>query len=59
MPVLGDAMRKVALSRFAHYFGTLHESGLDVTPSLTLMERVLGNPYLSQRFPRRPTRHGR
>jgi type II secretory pathway component PulF len=52
VPVLGDAMRKVALSRFAHYFGTLHESGLEVAPSLTLMERVLGNPYLSQRFHR-------
>jgi type II secretory pathway component PulF len=50
VPVLGDTMRKVALSRFAHYFGTLHESGLEVAPSLSLMERVLGNPYLSQRF---------
>jgi type II secretory pathway component PulF len=50
VPVVGDVMRKVALSRFAHYFGTLHESGLEVAPSLTLMERVLGNPYLSQRF---------
>lgn len=50
VPVLGDAMRKVALSRFAHYFGTLHESGLEVAPSLSLMERVLGNPYLAQRF---------
>lgn len=50
VPVLGDVMRKVALSRFAHYFGTLHESGLEVVPSLSLMERVLGNPYLAQRF---------
>ena len=52
VPVLGEAMRKVALSRFAHYFGTLHESGLEVAPSLSLMERVLGNPYMSQRFHR-------
>lgn len=50
VPVLGEVQRKVALSRFAHYFGTLHESGLEVAPSLSLMERVLGNPYLSQRF---------
>jgi type IV pilus assembly protein PilC len=50
VPVLGDVTRKVALSRFAHYFGTLHESGLEVVPSLSLMERVLGNPYLAQRF---------
>ena len=50
VPVVGDATRKVALSRFAHYFGTLHESGLEVAPSLSLMERVLGNAYLAQRF---------
>jgi MSHA biogenesis protein MshG len=50
VPVLGDLQRKVALSRFAHYFGTLHESGLEVAPSLSLMERVLGHPYLAQRF---------
>jgi type II secretory pathway component PulF len=52
MPIIGEVTRKVALSRFAHYFGTLHESGLEVAPSLSLMERVLGNPYLSQRFRR-------
>ena len=40
----------MALSRFAHYFGTLHDAGLEVAPSLSLMERVLGNPYLAQRF---------
>ena len=50
VPVFGEAMRKVALSRFAHYFGTLHEAGLEVAPSLLLMERVIGNAYLSQRF---------
>ncbi len=50
VPVLGDLTRKVALARFAHYFGTLHESGLEVAPSLSLMERVLGNAYLAQRF---------
>ena len=50
VPVVGDVIRKVALSRFAHYFGTMHESGLEVAPSLSLMERVLGNAYLSQRF---------
>jgi type IV pilus assembly protein PilC len=50
IPIFGEVTRKVALSRFAHYFGTLHESGLEVAPSLSLMERVLGNPYLSLRF---------
>ena len=50
LPVIGDTVRKIAFSRFAHYFGTLHEAGLDVVPTLTLMERVLGNAYLSYRF---------
>ncbi|MCX6545349.1 MAG: type II secretion system F family protein [Acidobacteria bacterium] len=50
VPVLGDAVRKIALSRFAHYFGTLHEAGLEVVPTLALIERVIGNAYLSSRF---------
>jgi type II secretory pathway component PulF len=50
IPVVGDAIRKIAFSRFAHYFGTLHEAGLDVVPTLALMERVIGNAYLSYRF---------
>jgi type IV pilus assembly protein PilC len=50
IPVVGDAVRKIAFSRFAHYFGTLHEAGLEVLPTLTLMERVIGNAYLSYRF---------
>lgn len=50
IPVVGDAIRKIAFSRFAHYFGTLHEAGLEVVPTLALMERVLGNAYLSYRF---------
>lgn len=45
-------MRKVALSRFAHFFGTLHEAGLEVAPSLALMEKLIGNAYLSQQFRR-------
>lgn len=50
IPVFGEAYRKVALSRFARYFGTMHEAGLEVAPALSLMERVIGNAYLAQRF---------
>lgn len=50
IPILGELIRKVALSRFAHYFGTLHQAGLEVAPSLSLVERLIGNPYLQQRF---------
>jgi type II secretory pathway component PulF len=50
IPVIGDIARKLALSRFSHFFGTLHESGLDVAPSLTLIEKVIGNAAIARRF---------
>jgi type IV pilus assembly protein PilC len=52
IPIVGELLRKIALSRFAHYFATLHDSGLEVAPSLTLIERLIGNAYLSQQFNR-------
>jgi len=50
LPVAGDVARKLALSRFAHFFGSLHESGVEVAPSLAVIERVIGNAYIAQRF---------
>lgn len=50
LPVVGDVSRKLALSRFAHFFGSLHESGVEVAPSLAVIERVIGNAYIAQRF---------
>ncbi len=50
IPVIGELFRKVALSRFAHYFASLHDSGLEVAPSLRIVERLIGNPYIEQRF---------
>lgn len=52
VPVVGELVRKIALSRFAHYFATLHDSGLEVAPSLALIEKLIGNAYLSQQFGR-------
>ena len=52
LPIIGELVRKIALSRFAHYFATLHESGLEVAPSLSLIERLIGNAYLSRQFGR-------
>lgn len=52
IPVVGELLRKIAFSRFAHYFATLHDSGLEVAPSLALIERLIGNAYLSQQFRR-------
>ncbi|MGE5199725.1 MAG: type II secretion system F family protein [Rhodospirillaceae bacterium] len=50
LPVVGDVSRKLALSRFAHFYGGLHESGVEVAPSLAVIERVIGNAYIAQRF---------
>lgn len=52
IPIVGELVRKIALSRFAHYFASLHESGLEVAPSLALIERLIGNAYLSRQFGR-------
>jgi type IV pilus assembly protein PilC len=52
IPIVGELVRKIALSRFAHYFATLHESGLEVAPSLALIGKLIGNAYLSQQFQR-------
>jgi type IV pilus assembly protein PilC len=50
LPVVGGVSRKLALSRFAHFFGSLHEAGVDVAPSLAVIERVIGNAYIARRF---------
>lgn len=52
IPIVGELLRKIALSRFAHYFATLHQSGLEVAPSLSLITRLIGNAYLAQQFER-------
>jgi len=50
IPIAGDVARKLALSRFAHFFGGLHEAGVEVAPSLAIIERVIGNAYIARRF---------
>ena len=50
LPVVGDISRKLALSRFAHFFASLHEAGVEVAPSLAVIERVIGNAYIARRF---------
>jgi type II secretory pathway component PulF len=50
IPILGELRRKIALSRFARYFASLHSAGLEMAPALSLIGRLIGNAYLSQRF---------
>jgi type II secretory pathway component PulF len=52
IPVVGELRRKIALSRFSHYFATLHGAGLEMAPSLSLVGKLIGNAYLAERFER-------
>lgn len=52
IPIIGEIRRKLAFSRFAHYFGAFHEAGLEVAPSMALTERLIGNKYLAHQFRR-------
>jgi type IV pilus assembly protein PilC len=51
-PIVGELLRKIALSRFSHYFATLHDAGLEVAPALALIRQLIGNAYLAQQFDR-------
>jgi type II secretory pathway component PulF len=50
IPIVGELRRKIALSRFSHYFATLHGAGLELAPSLSLVGRLIGNAHLTERF---------
>jgi type II secretory pathway component PulF len=52
IPLIGEVARRVALSRFAHYLGTFQQSGLELAPSLSLVERLIGNAFLARQFRR-------
>jgi len=43
LPVIGGVIEKICLSRFAHHLGALLHTGIDITQSLTIAERVVGN----------------
>ncbi len=48
LPVFGSLIRKIALSRFSHYMGTLLKAGLDIIETLWVAERVIGNSVLAR-----------
>jgi MSHA biogenesis protein MshG len=50
IPVVGELRRKIALSRFSHYFATLHGAGLEMAPSLSLVGRLIDHAHLAERF---------
>jgi type IV pilus assembly protein PilC len=48
MPIIGNAARKINLSRFAHFFGVLFRSGIDILDSLEAARDVVTNRVLKQ-----------
>jgi type IV pilus assembly protein PilC len=48
IPVVGELARKIALSRFCHFFQLLFSAGVDITQTLIILEEVIGNYVLSQ-----------
>jgi type II secretory pathway component PulF len=48
VPVFGQLTRKIALSRFCHFFQILFSAGVDLSQSLTILEDVIGNTVLAE-----------
>lgn len=46
MPVIGELMRKIALSRFCRTYGILLRSGVPILSSLDIVSRASGNTYV-------------
>ncbi len=47
VPVIGTLVEMVCLSRFAHHVGTLLGTGIDITQTLSITERVVGNAVIA------------
>ena len=48
IPIFGDLVRKIALSRFSHYLATLFGAGVNILNALEVVERVVGNAVLAE-----------
>ena len=50
VPVLGTAVRKVAVARFARTLGTLHRAGVEIIEAMHVLRDTLGNEALAQQI---------
>jgi general secretion pathway protein F len=50
VPVLGAAIRKVAVARFARTLGTLSKSGIEILEALHVLRDTLGNEALARKI---------
>lgn len=47
IPIFGNLILKINLSRFSHYLGSLIRAGVDITQSLKIVEHVIGNVIIA------------
>lgn len=47
IPIFGPLIRKIALSRFCHFFQILFGAGVDISTSLGILENIIGNVVLA------------
>lgn len=48
LPVVGDLLMKIAVSRFVHHLSLLYSSGVDIIRSLSVVETVVGNAVVEE-----------
>jgi len=48
LPVFGPVLRKISLSRFAHFFATMFQSGVPILSCLETAQKVVGNLVLAR-----------
>lgn len=48
IPLVGTTARKIALSRFSHFFATMFSSGVTILDGLSTARRVVVNRYLAR-----------
>jgi type II secretory pathway component PulF len=48
VPIFGPLIRKIALSRFCHFFQILFGAGVDISTSLGILENIIGNVVLAK-----------
>ena len=60
IPVIGNLVRDIALSRFCHFFSILFSAGVDISETLNIVEQLVGNAVLAEatRFVRNEVRAG-
>jgi type II secretory pathway component PulF len=50
LPVVGDALRRIAVARFARTLGTLSKSGIQILEALHVLRDTLGNEALARKI---------